>query len=277
MEDEDQAIVRRVTLVHLPQAQNKFFEPELNLSRWSTATASMAVALCSGTGFVFSVYSDFMQDELNWNQRNIDNLAIAKDAGVVFGGIMGGIIATLFGFRATLVVGGIINFGGFVLTAAAVDGKIANQDMLIYFYQFIALAGNSVCETMAVLMLVNFSYNKGYQSGLIKGYIGLGSAVFMQVYKSMFLNNELAFILFIGWFPMLVAFACAPFFQVMLHPRVPSGSREGALYHKATTETFKLAVAFFLSILLALLLMSVWENEDGDTEHWVYFFHLAVT
>lgn len=94
-------------MVWLPERLRAFFH-----NRWLVFVTAMWIQSCAGIGYLFGSLSPVIKSSLNYNQRQIGRLGVAKDLGDCIGFWIGPLceILPLWG---VLLVGALQNFIGY--------------------------------------------------------------------------------------------------------------------------------------------------------------------
>lgn len=94
-------------MVHLKESVGFFFN-----NRWLVFVAAMWIQTCAGIGYLFGSISPTIKKSLNYNQRQIARLGVAKDLGDSVG-FLAGTLCEILPLWAALLVGAIQNFVGY--------------------------------------------------------------------------------------------------------------------------------------------------------------------
>ncbi|XP_042445932.1 protein NUCLEAR FUSION DEFECTIVE 4-like [Zingiber officinale] len=152
---------------------------------WLGFAASVLVQVAGGTGYTFPLYSHSLKKAMGYKQRQITLLGVANDFGENFG-IIAGLLCNRFPPWSILLVGATCCFLGFGALWSAVSLTFPN---LHYWLLWLALciATNSSAwfgTGVIVTNLRNFPHRRGTVAGILKGYAGLGGAVYTILYTS---------------------------------------------------------------------------------------------
>lgn len=80
--------------------------------RWLVFVAAMWIQSCAGIGYLFGSISPTIKSALNYNQRQVARLGVAKDLGDCVG-FLAGTLSEILPLWAALLVGAIQNFVGY--------------------------------------------------------------------------------------------------------------------------------------------------------------------
>ncbi|OIT21489.1 PREDICTED: protein NUCLEAR FUSION DEFECTIVE 4-like [Nicotiana attenuata] len=249
-------------MVHLKESVGFFFN-----NRWLVFVAAMWIQTCAGIGYLFGSISPTIKKSLNYNQRQIARLGVAKDLGDSVG-FLAGTLCEILPLWAALLVGAIQNFIGYgwvwlIVTSRAPSLPLWAMCILI----FIGTNGETYFNTAALVSCVqNFPKSRGPVVGILKGFAGLGGAILTQIYAVIHSPNHASLIFMIAVGPAMVIIA------LMFIIRPVGG-------HKQVRPSDGLSFSFIYSIclLLASYLMGVMLVEDLiDLSHTVITIFTAI-
>lgn len=212
----------------------------------------MVVVLClyilafAGGPYVFGIYSEAIKAQLQYDEETIDTLSFFKDLGNNVG-IISGLLNEILPPWVVLGVGSTMNLFGFVMMWMAVTHRIARPPLWqMYLYMTIGSNSMSFFNTGVVVTCVkNFPESRGEVLGLVKGIIGLSTAILTQIYHALYAQNAEGMILLLGWLPSLVTFIC----MFLVRPTKPvNDKREGK--HFFSFLYFALFLAAFLMLII---------------------------
>lgn len=81
-------------------------------NRWLVLVASIWLQCCAGTGYVFGSLSPVIKTSLDYNQKQINRLGVAKDIGDSVG-LLAGVLCDFLPTWALIFVGTVQNFVGY--------------------------------------------------------------------------------------------------------------------------------------------------------------------
>jgi len=166
---------------------------------------------------------------MHLTQIQLNNLSVAKDVGKAFG-LLAGLASDKFPTWLILLVGsleGLIGYGVQWLVVsqriqplpyyqvthysskAFYFSKIAHSQFPKYMQMciFLCLGGNSTTwmnTAVLVTCIRNFRRNRGPVSGILKGYVGLSTAIFTDLCSALFADDPASFLLMLALIPFVV-------------------------------------------------------------------------
>ncbi|OMO61466.1 Nodulin-like protein [Corchorus olitorius] len=183
----------------------------LNLkNRWISTVASIWIQCTSGSLYTFSLYSPILKSTQNYDQSTLDTISVFKDIGANCGVLSG----LLYTFAATASFGGpwlvhaagaIQGVTGYLFIWASVVGLIPPPPVVgMCFFMLLAAHAQSFFNTANVVTAVrNFPDYGGTAVGIIKGFLGLGGAILIQVYETLFNNKPTSYLLMLALLPSI--------------------------------------------------------------------------
>ncbi|KAH7316221.1 hypothetical protein KP509_21G083600 [Ceratopteris richardii] len=219
--------------------------------RWMMMVVSLYILAFAGGPYVFGIYSQVIKSELNYDEETIESLSFFKDLGNNVG-IVSGLLNEILPAWIVLAVGSCMNMFGFLMIWLAVTHRIA-QPPLWQMYLYMTIGSNSMSffnTGVVVTCVKNFPESRGEVLGLVKGVIGLSTAILTQIYHAVYAQNTKGMILLLGWLPSLVTFV----FMFLVRPLKPvEDKREGKYFFHF----------LYLALLLAafLTLIIIVENQ----------------
>ncbi|GAA0161907.1 hypothetical protein LIER_18115 [Lithospermum erythrorhizon] len=221
-------------------------------NRWLVFVAAMWIQSCAGIGYLFGSISPVIKSSLNYNQRQLARLGVAKDLGDSVG-FLAGSLCEILPLWGGLLVGAIQNFVGYGWVWLVVTGRAPPLPLWVMCVLiFIGTNGETYFNTAALVSGVqNFPKSRGPVVGILKGFAGLGGAILTQTYAVMHSPDNASLIFMVAVGPSMVVIA------LMFLIRPVKG-------HRQIRPSDGLSFSFIYSIclLLAAYLMGVMVVED---------------
>lgn len=101
------------------------FKERLSLfinNRWLVFVAAMWIQSCAGIGYLFGSISPTIKSSLNYNQRQVARLGVAKDLGDSVG-FLAGSLCEILPLWGALLVGAVQNFVGYGWVWLIITGR----------------------------------------------------------------------------------------------------------------------------------------------------------
>ncbi|KAL9313559.1 hypothetical protein ACSQ67_019011 [Phaseolus vulgaris] len=174
-------------------------------SKWTGLVAAVWIQAISGNNYTFSNYSDALKSLMHLTQLQLNNLSVAKDVGKAFG-LLAGLASDKFPTWLILLIGsleGLVGYGVQWLVVSQRIQPLPYSQMCI----FLCLGGNSTTwmnTAVLVTCLRNFRRNRGPVSGILKGYVGLSTAIFTNLCSALFADDPALFVLMLALIPFVV-------------------------------------------------------------------------
>lgn len=220
--------------------------PASSSRKWLGFVTAVWVQSISGNNYTFSNYSDALKSLMALTQLQLNNLSVAKDVGKAFG-LLSGLASDRLSTPMMLLIGSIEGLVGYGVQWLVVSRKI---QPLPYWQMciFLCMGGNSTTwmnTAVLVTCIRNFRTNRGPVSGILKGYVGLSTAIFTDLCTALFADDPAIFLLMLAIIPLLVCLSAILFLR-----EVPSSST--AAGEKEETKFFNLfnIVAVVLAVYL---------------------------
>uniref|UniRef100_A0A2C9V134 Uncharacterized protein n=1 Tax=Manihot esculenta TaxID=3983 RepID=A0A2C9V134_MANES len=182
--------------------------------KWLGFVTAVWVQAISGNNYTFSNYSDALKTLMNLTQLELNNLSVAKDVGKAFG-LLAGLASDRLSTPVILLIGSIEGLIGYGAQWLVVSGRI---QPLPYWQMciFLCLGGNSTTwmnTAVLVTCIRNFRRNRGPVSGILKGYVGLSTAIFTDLCSALYSDNPSSFLLMLAIIPFAVCLAAIIFLR----------------------------------------------------------------
>ncbi|CAM6013843.1 unnamed protein product [Sphagnum balticum] len=214
--------------------------------KWVGLVTAIWVQAISGNNYTFANYSAALKTVMQYNQQQLNSLGVAKDVGKSFG-LLAGFLADYLPTWAILLIGAIEGFLGYGAQYLVVSQRISP---LPFWQMALALCfgGNSTTwmnTAVLVTCMRNFPRSRGNVTGILKGYVGLSTAIFTELCTSLFTSEASAFLLLLTFLPAIVCLVAIAFLS-----EVPPSStkEEDTLEYSNFTilNSISMALAFYL-------------------------------
>ncbi|KAH0888203.1 hypothetical protein HID58_050632 [Brassica napus] len=219
---------------------------------WLVFVAAMWIQSCAGNGYLFGSISPVIKSSLNYNQKELARLGVAKDLGDSVGFIAGS-LSENFPLWVALLVGAVQNLVGYGWVWLIVTGRA--PVLPLWAMCFLIFAGNNGETYFNTGSLVsgvqNFPKSRGPVVGILKGFAGLGGAILSQIYTMIHSPDPASIILMVAVAPAVVAVS------LMFFIRPVGGHRQ-----LRPTDGASFTFIYGVCILLAVYLMAVMLIED---------------
>ncbi|XP_074279541.1 protein NUCLEAR FUSION DEFECTIVE 4 [Silene latifolia] len=215
--------------------------------QWVSLVGVIWLQSINGTNSNFPAYSSDLKQLMSLSQLQLNNLALASDAGKLFG-CLAGLAALCLPLWVLLLVGSTLGFVGYGFQYLFLTHQISSLSYPIVFFLTL-LSGNGICWINTVCYIVtirNFPHHRQAAVGLTTSYLGLSPVVytaFVDVFSSSSTSVKTAqlYMLFNSVFPLIVSLVTAPFMRAV-HPEKETGA-------ETETETEIGFVVLFMTTL----------------------------
>ncbi|KAL3347049.1 hypothetical protein AABB24_025459 [Solanum stoloniferum] len=234
-------------MVRLKERFSLFFN-----NRWLVFVAAMWIQSFAGIGYLFGSISPIIKSSLNYNQKQIARLGVAKDLGDSVG-FLAGTLSEILPLWAALLVGAVQNFIGYGWVWLIVTGRSPTLPLWVMcLLIFIGTNGETYFNTAALVSGVqNFPKSRGPVVGILKGFAGLGGAIMTQIYALIHSPDHASLIFMIAVGPAMVAIA------LMFIIRPVGGHRQ-----VRPSDGFSFSLIYSICLILASYLMGVMLVQD---------------
>ncbi|XVF13898.1 hypothetical protein REPUB_Repub09cG0009300 [Reevesia pubescens] len=221
-------------------------------NRWLVFVAAMWIQSCAGVGYIFGSISPVIKSSLNYNQRQLSKLGVAKDLGDSVG-FLAGSLSEILPLWGALLVGALLNLVGYGWVWLIVTGRARVLPLwAMCVLIFVGNNGETYFNTAALVSCVqNFPKSRGPVVGILKGFAGLSGAILTQIYTMINFPDQATLIFMVAVGPAMVVVA------LMFIIRPVGG-------HRQVRPSDGLSFTFIYSVclLLAAYLMGVMLLED---------------
>ncbi|EEF50889.1 conserved hypothetical protein [Ricinus communis] len=221
-------------------------------NRWLVFVAAMWIQSCAGVGYLFGSISPVIKSSLNYNQRQLASLGVAKDLGDSVG-FLAGSLSEILPLWGALLVGALQNLVGYGWVWLVVTGKAPVLPLWVMcILIFVGNNGETYFNTAALVSCVqNFPKSRGPVVGILKGFAGLSGAILTQIYTMIHSPNHASLIFMVAVGPAMVV-------VTLMFIIRPVGGHRQVRPSDGTSFTFVYSVC----LLLAAYLMGVMLLED---------------
>ncbi|KAJ1270665.1 hypothetical protein BS78_06G069200 [Paspalum vaginatum] len=175
-------------------------------NRWLVFVAAMWVQSMAGTTYIFGAISPVLKARLAYDQRQLAALGVAKNVGGCLG-LLAGALSTTQPAWLLLVIGAAQNFVGYGALWLIITGQAPALPLwMMCVVIFVGTNGQTYFITASLVTSIqNFPKSRGPTVGILKGFMGLTSAILTQVYTLMHTGDQAMLILMVAVGPSLVA------------------------------------------------------------------------
>ncbi|KAJ3692791.1 hypothetical protein LUZ60_011886 [Juncus effusus] len=173
--------------------------------KWLGFITAVWVQCISGNNYTFSNYSDALKSLMALTQLELNNLSVAKDIGKAFG-ILAGLASDKLPTPLILLIGsveGLLGYGAQWLVVSKTIKPLPYWQMCVV----LCMGGNSTTwmnTAVLVTCMRNFRQNRGPVAGILKGYVGLSTAIFTDLCSALFADDPASFLLMLSVVPFAV-------------------------------------------------------------------------
>ncbi|XP_009766430.1 protein NUCLEAR FUSION DEFECTIVE 4 [Nicotiana tabacum] len=201
------------------------------VGKWLGFVAAVWVQAISGNNYTFSNYSDALKSLMALTQLQLNNLSVAKDVGKAFG-ILAGLASDRLSTPVILLIGSIEGFIGYGVQWLVVSGTIKPLPYWVMCI-FLCMGGNSTTwmnTAILVTCIRNFRKNRGPVTGILKGYVGLSTAIFTDICSALFASDPSTFLLLLAVVPFAVCLTAIVFLREIPPSSTPAEEKEEVKY-----------------------------------------------
>ncbi|KAI3441227.1 Nodulin-like domain-containing protein [Psidium guajava] len=199
--------------------------------KWLGFVTAVWVQAISGNNYTFSNYSDALKSLMGLTQLQLNNLSVAKDVGKAFG-LLAGLASDRLPTPVILLIGsveGLVGYGAQWLVVSRRIQPLPYWQMCI----FLCLGGNSTTwmnTAVLVTCIRNFRRNRGPVSGILKGFVGLSTAIFTDLASALFSSSPSSFLLLLTLVPFAVCLSAVLFLREYPPPAASDDPKEESRY-----------------------------------------------
>lgn len=222
--------------------------PTSPTGKWLGFVTAVWVQAISGNNYTFSNYSDALKSLMALTQLQLNNLSVAKDVGKAFG-ILAGLASDRLPTPVILLIGSVEGFIGYGVQWLVVSQRIKP---LPYWQMciFLCMGGNSTTwmnTAILVTCIRNFRKNRGPVSGILKGYVGLSTAIFTDLCTALFADDPSSFLLMLAIIPFVVCLTAILFLRE-IPPSASAGEEKEEVKYFGIFNIVAVVIAVYLLV-----------------------------
>ncbi|KAK8644127.1 hypothetical protein V6N13_123442 [Hibiscus sabdariffa] len=221
-------------------------------NRWLVFVVAIWIQSCTGPSYLFGSISPVIKTCLNYNQRQLSKLGVAKDLGGSVG-FLAGTLSEIFPFWGVLLLGALHNLVGYGWLWFIVSGKAPVLPLwAMCALIFVGTNGQTYFNTAVLVSCVqNFPKSRGPVVGILKGFSALSGAILTQIYTAINFPDQASLILLFALGPSMVVVA----FMFLIRP--VQGHEQ-----VCPSDGLRFALIYSVCLLLAAYLMGIILLED---------------
>ncbi|KAH9694750.1 Nodulin-like domain-containing protein [Citrus sinensis] len=206
--------------------------------KWLGFVTAVWVQAISGNNYTFSNYSDALKTLMNLTQLELNNLSVVKDIGKAFG-LLAGLASDRIPAPIILLIGSLEGLVGYGAQWLVVSRKIQP----LSYWQITTWMNTAVLVTC----IRNFRRNRGPVSGILKGYVGLSTAIFTDLCSALFADDPAKFLFMLAIVPFVVCLGAIFFLRETTPASTVDEEKEEAKYF-SIINTVAIVVALYLQV-----------------------------
>ncbi|KAL2479524.1 Major facilitator superfamily protein [Abeliophyllum distichum] len=166
---------------------------------WVGLGASVWMQIAAGNAYNFPLYSHSLKSVLGFNQRQLTMLGVANDIGENVG-ILPGLICNKFPPWVLLLIGAFACLFGYGVLWLAISRTVLGLPYWLLWVALCIATNSNAWFGTAVLVtnMRNFPLSRGTVAGILKGYGGLSTAVYTEIYSILLKSSSSNLLLFLA-------------------------------------------------------------------------------
>lgn len=238
--------------------------------QWLSLVGVIWLQSINGTNSNFPAYSSQLKQLLSLSQLQLNNLALASDAGKLFGWLAG-IAAIYLPLWLVLLIGSSLGLIGYGVQYLFLSHQISSLSYWHIFFLTV-LAGKSICwiNTVCYVVIIhNFPFHRQAAVGLATSYLGLSPVIYTAIVGSFSPKKSAQqYMLLNSLLPLIVSVITAPFVRCVDNSSSSKPKR---------VEAAGLAVILLITIATGLYAVaSSLGPMAGRSSSWVKLIGLSV-
>ncbi|KAG5497761.1 hypothetical protein JKF63_04028 [Porcisia hertigi] len=209
----------RHSLQETRSSQKQWFRPSKSITinepkRFFMLLIGVYACICTSTTYVYNLFSGQLQEKYNFTQEQMSVInTMSNIIGIVVFPLAG--VYDYYGPRPLFLIGMVfLPIGGILFGLAfadAVDGSV----MRFTIFSSLLGVGTAMFDIAGLMTILSvFPSSRGAVIGVMKTFIGLGSAIFGAIQLGFFENDITGFFFFLSAFSALVGLFCTIFVEL---------------------------------------------------------------